>query len=86
MGPYPVKGCGKYEGAKFGEVGSKPERFVDTQFCTHNLILKDDYNDHSNYLKNQNCISCIKSFIPYHKIDLEILMIVMICPVPKSNC
>jgi len=58
---------------------------VDTQFCIHNLILEDDRNDHSKYQKNHNFISCIKSFIAYHKNDLEILTIAMICPVLKSD-
>ena len=31
------------------------------------------------------CITCINSFIAYHKNDLEILMIIMVCPVSKSD-
>ena len=58
---------------------------VDTQFRIHNLILEDDRNDHSKYQKNHNFISCIKSFIAYHKNDLEILTIAMICPVLKFD-
>ena len=50
--------------------------YVDTKFCALNLILEDDWNDHSKYPKNYKCISCIKSFITYHKNDLEILTIV----------
>jgi len=31
------------------------------------------------------CIACINSFIAYHKNDLEILMVVMVCLVSKSD-
>ena len=50
--------------------------YVDTKFCALNLILEDDWNDHSKYPKNYKCISCIKLFITYHKNDLEIPTIV----------
>ena len=56
---------------------------VDTQFCTHNLILEDDWNNHFKYPKNHSCISCIKSFITYNKNDLETLRIATICPIPQ---
>ena len=35
--------------------------------------------------KNNSCITCIKSFIAYHKNDLEILRVATICPIPESN-
>ena len=37
------------------------------------------------YPKNHDCITCINSFIAYHKNDLEILTVTMVCPVSKSN-
>ena len=39
----------------------------------------------SMYPKNHGCITCINSFIAYHKNDLEILMVTTVCPVSKSN-
>ena len=35
--------------------------------------------------KNHSCITCIKSFIAYHKNDLEILTVTMVCPIPKLD-
>ena len=63
---------------------SKP--YVNTRFCTHNLVLENDWNDPLQIPKNHSCITCIKSFIAHHKNDLEILMVVMVRPIPKSNC
>ena len=58
---------------------------VDTQFCTNNLILKmTKVTIH--IPKIWNCITCINSFIAYHKNDLETLTVAMICPILKSNC
>ena len=37
------------------------------------------------YPKNHDCITCIHSFIAYHKNDLEILMVATVCPVSKSD-
>ena len=37
------------------------------------------------YLKNHDYITCINSFIAYHKNDLEILTITMVCLVFKSD-
>ena len=74
---------------------------VDTRFCTHDLIKGNDLNDHSCTQKimialhasicscityiNLFCITCINSFIAYHKNDLEILTVAMVCPVSESN-
>ena len=33
--------------------------FVDTKFCTHDLIKENDLNDQFMYPKNHNCITCI---------------------------
>ena len=57
---------------------------IDTQFCTHNLIKKDDQNDQS-YTQIHDCIACINSFIAYHKNDLEILTVTKVCPISKSG-
>ena len=32
-----------------------------------------------------SCFTCINSFIAYHKNDLEILTVVTVCPITKSN-
>ena len=37
------------------------------------------------YPKSHDCNTCINSFIAYHKNDLEILMVTMVCPVYKSD-
>ena len=72
---------------------------IDTQFCTHNLIKENDLNDQFMYPKNHNCINfvlalhasfclcitCINSFIAYHKNDLEILTVATAFPVFKSD-
>ena len=74
---------------------------VDTRFCTHDLIKENDLNDHSCTQKimialhasicscityiNLFCITCINSFIAYHKNDLKILTISMVCLVSKSE-
>ena len=68
---------------------SNPKILVDTQFCTHNLILEDGQNDHSytqKKKKNHSCITCIKLSIAYHKNDLEILIVATVCLIPKSDC
>ena len=31
------------------------------------------------------CITCINSFIAYHKNNLKILTVIMVCPVSKSD-
>ena len=61
------------------------EIFVDTRFCTHDLIKEDDWKDHPCAQKNHYCITCINSFIACHKNDLEILMVTTVCSVSKSN-
>ena len=66
---------------------------VDTWFYTHDLIKEDDYNDHSCTLKIMialhasiySGITCINSFIAYHKNDLEILTVTMVCSVSKLD-
>ena len=74
---------------------------IATQFCTHDLIKENDLNDHPCTLKimialhasicscityiNLFCITCINSFIAYHKNDLEILMVAMVCSVSKLD-
>ena len=74
---------------------------IATQFCTHDLIKENDLNDHPCTLKimialhasicscityiNLFCITCINSFIAYHKNDLEILTVVMVCSVSKLD-
>ena len=35
--------------------------------------------------KNHNCIIYINSFISYHKNDLEVLTVVTVCSISKSN-
>ena len=60
--------------------------FVDTRFCTHNLISEDVLNDHSYTQKIQSFITCINSFIAYHKNDLEILIVMTVCQIPKLDC
>ena len=35
--------------------------------------------------KNNSCITCNNSFIAYYKNDLEILTVVTICLIPKSD-
>ena len=58
--------------------------FVDTQFCIHNLIKEDDWNNHS-YTQNSWLLTCINSFIAYHKKYFEILMVATVCPISKSD-
>ena len=66
---------------------------VDTQFCTHNLIKENDLNDHPCTPKIMialhtsicSCITCINSFITYHKHDLEIQMVAMTFSVSKLD-
>ena len=58
---------------------------VDTRFCTHDLIKENDWNDYPYIPKNHDYITFINSFIAYHKNDLEILKIAMVCPVFKSD-
>ena len=67
--------------------------FVDTQFCTHDLIKENDLNDHPCTPKIMialnasifSCITCINSFIAYHKNDLEILAVTTVFLVSKSD-
>ena len=67
--------------------------FVDTQFCTHDLIKENNLNDHPCTPKimialNASiyfCITCINSFIAYHKNDLKILTVATVFPIFKSN-
>ena len=59
---------------------------IDTRFCTHNLIKENDQSNHPCTPKNHDWITCINSFISYHKNDFEILMVTMVCPVSKSDC
>jgi len=35
--------------------------------------------------KNHSCITCINSFIVYHKNDIEILTVATVCSIPKSD-
>ena len=58
--------------------------FVDTRFCTHNLISENGQDDHLYTRKNHSCITCTNSFIAYHKNDLKVLTVVTICPISKS--
>ena len=66
---------------------------VDTQFCTDDLIKENDLNDHPCTQKIMialhasigSCITCINSFIAYHKNDLEILMITTVFLVFKLD-
>ena len=66
---------------------------LETQFCTHDLIKENDLNDHPCIQKIKialhasicSCITCINSFIAYHKNDLEILTFIMVSPVSKSD-
>ena len=66
---------------------------VDAQFCTHDLINENNLNDHPCTLKIMIalhasiflCITCINSFMAYHKNDLEILTVIMVCSVSKSD-
>ena len=58
---------------------------IDTQFCTHDLINENDWNDHPCTPKNHYCITFINSFIAYHKNDLEILTVTIICSISKSD-
>ena len=66
---------------------------VDTQFRTHDLIKENDLNDHPYTPKIMItlhesiclCITCINSFMAYHKNDLEILTVIMVCLVSKSD-
>ena len=46
-------------------LGGDENPYVDTQFCTHNLIKENDLNDQSMYPKNHNCITCINLFLHY---------------------
>ena len=62
---------------------------VDTRFCTYDLIKKNDLNNHPCTPKIMtalhasicDCITCINSFIAYHKNYLEVLTVTMVCPV-----
>ena len=73
---------------------------VDAQFCTHDLINENNLNDHPCTLKIMItlhasisscitficlCITCINLFIAYHKNDLEILTVIMVCSISKSD-
>ena len=66
---------------------------VDTRFCTHDLIKENDLNDHpctpkiiiSSRASFCICITCINSFIAYHKNDLEILTIATLFSVFKLD-
>ena len=66
---------------------------INTQFCTHDLIKENDLNEHPCTLEIINalhasfclCITCIISFIAYHKNDLEVLTVMTMCLVSKSN-
>ena len=66
---------------------------INTQFCTHDLIKENDLNDHPCTTKIMIalhasiclCITCINSFIAYHKIDLEVLTVTTMCLVFKSD-
>ena len=58
---------------------------VDTRFCTHDLIKKNDWNDHPCTQKNHNCITCINFFVAYHKNDLKVLTVTTVCLVSKSD-
>ena len=35
--------------------------------------------------KNQYCITCINLFIAYHKNDLKVLMVMIVCSISKSD-
>ena len=67
--------------------------FVGAQFCTHDLIKKNDLNDHPRtpkiilalHASTCLCITYINSFIAYHKNDLEILMVATVFLVFKSD-
>ena len=67
--------------------------FIDTQFCTHDLIKENDLNDHPCTPKIMialhasifSCITCVNSFIAYHKNDLEILTVITVFSVFKSD-
>ena len=66
---------------------------VDTWFCIHDLIKGRWLEWPSMYPKNHDCITCINLFcitcinlfIAYHKNDLEVLMVTMVCSVSKSD-
>ena len=66
---------------------------VDTRFCTHDLIKENDWNDPPCTLKIMielhasicSCITCINSFIAYHKDNLEILMVTTVFPVSELD-
>ena len=66
---------------------------VGTQFRTHDLMKENDLNDHpctskimiALHASNLLCITCINSFIAYHKNDLEILTITTVFPISKSD-
>ena len=71
--------------------------YVNTQFCTHDLIKKDDWSDHPCTQKKKkkiilashalicSCIVCINSFIAYRKNDLEILTLVVVFPISELD-
>ena len=58
---------------------------IDTQFCTHDLIKEDDWNDHLYTQKIVIALHALIFFIAYHKNDLEILTVATICPVSKLD-
>ena len=66
---------------------------IDTQFCTHDLIKENDLNDHPCTLRIILalhasiclCVTCINSVITDHKNDLEILMVITMFSVFKSD-
>ena len=63
------------------------EHSVHTRFCTHDLIMVNDLNDHPCTLKIMIAllasiyffITCINSFITYYKNNLEILTVATVC-------
>ena len=58
---------------------------VDTRVCTHDLIKEDDWNDHSCTQKIVIALHALNLFIAYSKNDLEILTIVTVCRISKSD-
>ena len=58
---------------------------VDTRFCTHDFIKEDEWNDHSCTKKIMIALHALKLFIAYSKNDLEILTILTVCRISKSD-
>ena len=74
---------------------------VDNRFCTHDLIKENTWMiihvPKKSWLHYMHwfvlalhtlicsCITCINSFMAYHKNDFEILTITMVCSVSKSD-